>query len=449
MIATLEYASPLASWPRGLSLFLDSGIYIDSVDIGPMLWREAAYLKKAESLEMMLPFVKQVTAGHWNDVTRAYYCGDREDPSWESVFHLITEQLWKTCAGDTISTLSGIPSDISIGGSRLYHTDLSTLALESLWKVGFRDLDRAESNPYDPDPILVGTPLWRGSLAVNYWTCPEVCMWLIAKGANVHWRHPLHSTTPAHVLIRSVLRSGDVLEGLRALEDIPTMPDRDECSCHCSVGGCSIIGCACSENSFPHSWWIFDKQDLASFQQITRPYLYSLADTEDKSAWMASAILRVLTFEDLRLTHTCCYRVYDEVAGDFTRPTREEAQDIYEAEHGDINLLNRLMEDFEHAWEHYPDTFVSFVNTVWKSRMKRERKRKRQSSYKIPHESAVVLRKAQQPDMSTKSRRYKEVVSESETDDDEEIENWEDGQNACSIEEDNVDGFVTASEGEE
>jgi hypothetical protein len=84
---------------------------------------------------------------------------------------------------------------------------------------------------------------------------------------------------------------------------------------------------------------------------------------------MSSAILRVLTFEKLSLTHTCCYRIYDECWGYFTRPSPEEAQIIHDLERDDIHLLDRLVADFDEKWATYTKRFVTFMNRVWKPRM--------------------------------------------------------------------------------
>jgi hypothetical protein len=84
---------------------------------------------------------------------------------------------------------------------------------------------------------------------------------------------------------------------------------------------------------------------------------------------MSSAILRILTFEKLSLTHTCCYRIRDECRGYFTRPSPEEAQIIHDLERDDIHVLDRLVADFEDEWATYTKRFVTFMNRVWRPRM--------------------------------------------------------------------------------
>jgi hypothetical protein len=77
-----------------------------------------------------------------------------------------------------------------------------------------------------------------------------------------------------------------------------------------------------------------------------------------------------MTFEKLSLTHTCCYRVWEEVRGWFDRPTPEEAKSIYEIEHNEIKLLDDLVAEFERSWTTYTKPFAKFMKKVWKPRMR-------------------------------------------------------------------------------
>ncbi|KAF2853358.1 hypothetical protein T440DRAFT_476632 [Plenodomus tracheiphilus IPT5] len=159
----------------------------------------------------------------------------------------------------------------------------------------------------------------------------------------------------------------------------------------------------------------------------------------------SAAIIRVLTFEELSLTHTCCYRIRDEVYGRFTRPTVEEAQDIRAIDREDIALLDRLMEEFEDAWAQYPGNFAKFLKKVWKPRMRQER-RKRKHNEQLLREAGVILEKVpsemrqDQAGMRTVYRRDV-YISESE-DDDISTSNGEESD------EEDEDGYMTAAEEE-
>jgi hypothetical protein len=85
---------------------------------------------------------------------------------------------------------------------------------------------------------------------------------------------------------------------------------------------------------------------------------------------MSPAVLRILTFEKLLLTHTCCHRICEEVYQKYARPTPDEAQVIYDVERDDINLLDSLVANFAAKWAGYTRPFVTFMNRVWKPRMR-------------------------------------------------------------------------------
>jgi hypothetical protein len=85
---------------------------------------------------------------------------------------------------------------------------------------------------------------------------------------------------------------------------------------------------------------------------------------------MSSALIRVMTFERLSLAHTCCYRISDEVDGYFTRPTPEEAKVIRGIERIDLELLDQLIREFDAKWATYTKPFVTFMNRVWKPRVR-------------------------------------------------------------------------------
>jgi hypothetical protein len=115
--------------------------------------------------------------------------------------------------------------------------------------------------------------------------------------------------------------------------------------------------------------------EIKYYRQTVRPFLFALVERSRSPGLMASAILRVLTFEKVNLTHTCCYRIFDEVdeRENFQRPTPDEAEVIWDLEQADIELLNNLMEEFERSWAEYDKPFAKFVKRVWKPRMRQVR----------------------------------------------------------------------------
>ena len=139
---------------------------------------------------------------------------------------------------------------------------------------------------------------------------------------------------------------------------------------------------------------------------------------------MSSAILRLITFEELSLTHTCCYRVEEEIGDRFQRPTPEEAKDIYDLEHKDIELLENLTTEFELEWATYTKPFAIFMNRVWKPRM-REIRAERQvdkDAYEAELQRiGVTLKQTDEEEaenLDTESERWSDSDSEFDSDED-------------------------------
>ncbi|KAF2027801.1 hypothetical protein EK21DRAFT_114437 [Setomelanomma holmii] len=97
-----------------------------------------------------------------------------------------------------------------------------------------------------------------------------------------------------------------------------------------------------------------------------------MVERDQDSALMVSAILRVLTFEKLHLSHTCCYRIFEEIDPytDFDRPSPDEAKVIHELERAEIELLATLVEEFQTKWASYKKPFATFIKGVWRPRMR-------------------------------------------------------------------------------
>lgn len=182
------------------------------------------------------------------------------------------------------------------------------------------------------------------------------------RGADSFWIHPKFLTTPAHIFSRNNYELWKKVATTQqyAIWHLLVHKRQDACSYHCSPEGCYAIGSSMSKHSYNYQYrWRAVRLDASL-----------LVDNHRDSTWMSSAIFRVLTFEKLSLTHTCCYRVKDEVRGEFALPTREEAEIIYAHERDDIELLDKLVAEFQSKWAAFNKPFVTFMNRVWKPRMK-------------------------------------------------------------------------------
>jgi hypothetical protein len=348
-----EYAYALGSWPQGIELLISDGIVKDSEPLLDILWTSAIGLRSSGSALFLLQCKTGVTVEDWYEACHSWpqWSNDEADKAERArrsqVFDILAHRL--SASGHNLpSSSKKLGSDETIVERPLvYHTgnNLSVLAAESAWKAGFRDLNSMRHEV---------PPLWTilDTLVLDW----SVFRWLLDHGADPTWTHPTLLTTPGHRIARRVayeIRMGSADMSLIVSEQ------RDNCGCHCSRNGCFVIGCAVSTMNGRRYRLV----------RRTQSHLFAWVDEKHASTWMSSAILRVLTFEKLSLTHTCCYRIHDECWSDFTRPTPEESQIIHDLERDDILILDRLVADFEDEWATYTKRFVTFMNRVWRPRM--------------------------------------------------------------------------------
>jgi hypothetical protein len=354
-----EYAYALGSWPRGIELLISDGIVKESEPLLDILWTSAIGLKCSGSALFLLQCKTGVTVEDWYQACISWrQCSNDladmvERARRSQIFDALAHRL--SASGHNLAARaqeSGNKETIA-RWPPLYHTSsLSLLSAESAWKAGFRDLS----------PIRHGIPpLW---IIMGPWISDwSVFKWLLDHGADTTWIHPTLLTTPGHKVARC--RATEI-EKVSAYMNLIVSEQRDNCTCHCSLKGCFMIGCAVSQMNkaiYPL------RRGRNDHLRTTQSHLFALVDDDRASTWMSSAILRILTFEKLSLTHTCCYRIYDEDWGTFMRPTPEEAHIIHDLERDDIHVLDRLVADFEDEWAKYTKRFVTFMNRVWRPRM--------------------------------------------------------------------------------
>jgi hypothetical protein len=347
-----EYAYALGSWPRGIELLISDGIVKDSEPLLDILWTSAIGFTSSRSALSLLQCKTGVTVEDWYEACHSWpqWSNDEVDKAERArrsqVFDILAHRLSASGHNLAARAQESENKETIARWPPLYHTfDLSLLSAESAWKAGFRDLSSIRHG-IPPLWIIMGS--W-----ISDWS---VIKWLVDHGADTTWVHPTLFTTPGHKMARC--RAPEIKK-VSAYMSLIVSEQRDKCTCYCSLKGCFMIGCAVST---------MNGRYYRGFRR-TRSHLFALVDDNRASTWMSSAILRILTFEKLSLTHTCCYRIHDECWGTFMRPTPEEAQIIHDLEHDDILILDRLVADFKEKWATYTKRFVTFMNRVWRPRM--------------------------------------------------------------------------------
>lgn len=398
-----RYTESLASWPTGLRIFTSTGSIREEQWLMDDIWHIAVQMEVMDSMEIMLPFANDVSMEDW-------YCANRsvridmdeaiiEDlERWSEFLESLARRLlpYKNAA----SRVEMLEIEDFRGENSVYHTwSLDLVGAKSAWRAGHRSLNSVK---FDPSERFLedrcGTPLWFVSITLGLDNA--LVEWLMDHGADPFWTHPIFMTTPAHNLCRhdDALRS-DAIRSLLLVER------PDHCSCHCSQGGCLAIGRAILQH----------RLDYFYTPRVALLW-FALVDGHRKSTWMSSAILRAITFKELSLTHTCCYRVLDEVHGKFSRPTPEEAEVIHDHERKDIERLDELVAKFEVQWAAYTKPFVTFMNREWRPRMRavRQERQMDKQSYEAELFRIGVTLKAPVCDSTSQSGRESESDSESE-----------------------------------
>ncbi|USP72856.1 hypothetical protein yc1106_00130 [Curvularia clavata] len=373
----------LLSWPESLSILFDHLSDYVSLEILEIALDYAVGFSSPASIAILLSRGVPATWATWMTVTDRLHDVREEDLDekrtslWLQICEIIASRIDRS--HETIPSGSG-HHDIVPTALSLYHAGpLTCISAESAWRAGHRELNlinpviASERRPW----YTYGTPLWTHASRLTWLdsyfdTHFNLLIWLLRHGADPFWMHPTQFTTPAHVLARSsfalTLSNDQWWKDTRVLLSSSV---RDSCYCHCSQSGCSVVGCAVAK---PYAWFPKVDEHRKTFKQILKKafgYVFMLVENDSSTNWMAADILRVMTFEELSLTHTCCYPLHHRSSKESIRPSPEEAEEIHILERDDIDLLECVVAELEEEWVRYGKSFLTFMNKVWRPRMRK------------------------------------------------------------------------------
>lgn len=332
---------------------------------GKLLLNSALYCDNHESIQILFDNNIAVDERSWAlACEEKYHCSDEVQ---RKIFRYLANKLSGTSGKDFQPYLV---------------RDLTRIAAQSLWDAGYKEIDSSESgiSPLRLQAIL--PPISESRLSVLEWFFDKKCSLELIDTQTL--------TTPAHAIgytlaigIISDYHNNVALPHGEFLTDILVRGNRDHCTCACSANGCSVLGCLVKRSNC-RPWEDFVRMPLPLRNDSVRMPIslrhqrretfilnpaYDLVDAHRDRYWLGPAILRVVTFEELRLTHTCCYRMGEEYQGRYRRPDEKERNEIQFAENGDIELLEELVTDFEVQWEGYVGSFRDFIKSIWRVRM--------------------------------------------------------------------------------
>lgn len=151
---------------------------------------------------------------------------------------------------------------------------------------------------------------------------------------------------------------------------------KDPCSCYCSPGGCTPLVSLLKETKA-------DANLLGSICFETLSTLLKLLGQFDLSprndSDVAMELIRMMTFESLELTHTCCIFEPTGLGGTglIDMPRRRitkqvEIHRIHDEERELLHLLETLMKEFTAKFTELGMSIGEFLSGYWKNRMKEE-----------------------------------------------------------------------------
>lgn len=279
---------------------------------------------------------------------------------------------------------TAVPLALDPGKDRgtLFHQIMnSSRVAERLWKAGFRDIDGRD--PWGLTPLMcvrIGGPIM-----IDSWL--EYVAWLLEKGADFYTKQDLTlyrehfevecrsegqflSATALHFVAYEVgSRLRFALSGLgnwveeslsrtskKMLQRILMDNVSDACMCACSISGCNALTMTTKRYNHYRNSREKDSQRLVDFLSNVKSFCDPLK---------ISQFLRIMTFEGLGMTHTCCY-----FHGRFFSIKDEaEIDEIHDEEAEDLQKLEELLEEFEAKRNELDIPFEDFLTEYWLPRM--------------------------------------------------------------------------------
>jgi len=320
--------------------------------------------------------------------------GETQRAETELVIGRIVQQLEDTPSREhEISDLTGSPGYL-VEEAMLYRPlGLRVCNAKMLFDAGFRNVDQ---------PTKSGTSLWFHATwlfeqnAERRVGKSSLIRWLIDKGARLDTLHPYYKTTPAQLLaeriaIRIILQENIVphdhiphsLWPIGSIHQQPkfqsmygevfTSNGTDDCTCACASNGCSVIGSVLrtlAQNFHTAK---------VSLHRMLHAILNWLGIDIYSHPGMVQPIIRSITFEELKLTHTCHDNGHlEDRRGRWAwsghcipkQPLFEqEVRDIQFIDQADIRLLEELLIDFDAKIREYSGSMWAFIDGYWTDRM--------------------------------------------------------------------------------
>ena len=142
------------------------------------------------------------------------------------------------------------------------------------------------------------------------------------------------------------------------LQRIITDEVSDACLCACSISGCKVLTIT-TKSYLRSGYWREKSPHSVGLWASVKSFCDPLKISE---------FLRIMTFEELDITYTCCcHNRCDEV---WMIKDKAEIDEIRDEEVEDLQKLEELLEEFEAKRKEIDIPFEDFIKEYWRPRMK-------------------------------------------------------------------------------
>ncbi|KAF2690684.1 hypothetical protein K458DRAFT_61621 [Lentithecium fluviatile CBS 122367] len=427
-------------WPFGLQILLHhgfAGCSHPALDgYSPLDW--AILRKNPDSVEMLSHYSAFLTQWTW----WLALCSENQ-----KIIGAIVVALFhgSRCSQEKPSS-SGATS-VADYCTPYHQREVTAEAAQALFNAGFKDVDF--NSPTQ------GTPLWCHASRFAAFSDGLVLRWFTERGARVDHIHPKWNTMPLQLVAeRFVVRliyddvnnwryrqqniwhtnstrdklnvsqtlashspsevdghnsdelgenedgsyvlDLDIMESFRVvLRVVFQNRSTDQCTCRCAVNGCSAVS---SSLKVVRSMVCKEPMEVVQHQKrALYEILTNILESTHHSKICVPA-LRTMTFDALRLTHTCHDHGHapDYFGYDPELPlTGTEIQDVQHVEGKDLDFLEDLLEEFEDAWDAWNGKFLQFLDDYWSVCMEEilvEREAPMTDEVKVLEDIGVIVR---------------------------------------------------------
>ncbi|KAI5924024.1 hypothetical protein F4810DRAFT_158952 [Camillea tinctor] len=245
----------------------------------------------------------------------------------------------------------------------IFHRIGSSLSADLAFNLGFRDVDV---------PFKGQTPLDDAAHQYNRGrdTLDGYVMWLIDHGADytrlASGRNPARHTI-AHrlhrILYKFLFHSTDIQDAPRRYKLFANIQIKDDCVCGC---------CATSQGCSPLHRFLYYLSENRSRSKLSF-FEYLCRDTQSPMPF--EPFIRILTFDRLKIRHTCCLSMgndydYSDDYGDDFEYLRQEDESL-------LQQLEILVAEFTERFREEGGTLAEFLDGTWTMRMKQVEKEQR------------------------------------------------------------------------